>query len=164
MTERILMAIDVEARRLLRLNQGETAELLGVNVRTVQRWDAGRSTPSHLDYQGLARATFPLNPTLAARLAVTGGTTLAALGLVAQPPATSAKPPAVPLELVIDSVLCAAAIAVDMKPLEIKPGIIAAFRRARQLGLDLEAAEKALVGAEAASAGSPSIAAKAPKK
>jgi hypothetical protein len=50
------------------------------------------------------------------------------------------------VELVIDSVVCAAAVAMDMKPLEIRPALAAAFRRARQLGIPTEALDRALSG------------------
>jgi hypothetical protein len=34
----------------------------------------------------------------------------------------------------------------DMKPLEIRPALAAAFRRTRQLGIPIEAVERALTG------------------
>jgi transcriptional regulator with XRE-family HTH domain len=137
----------------LGLNQRETAEVCGISLRTVQRWSAGRAHPSSFDYAKLAKAAFPRDKDLAARRASTGETTLAELGLVLPPSPAPPPPPPPPVpqtfgpaELVVDSILCAAAIAMDMKPLEIRPALAAAFRRSRQLGIPIEAVERALTG------------------
>jgi hypothetical protein len=152
-----IMPLHYEAREALRLNQRETAEFLKLSKRTVQRWDARRSHPTEGNYASFAKAVFPTHPALAARLAAAAGTTLEALGLVvpvvaaAAPPPPAPRPPPPPLppiEYVIDSVVCAAAVAMDMKPPDIRPALVAAFTRVRQLGLTAEAVEKALVAEE----------------
>ena len=147
-----VMPLHFEAQSKLGLNQRQTAELCGISLRTVQRWAGRRSHPSSFDYTALAKASFPVDRDLAARLASAGGTTLAQMGLaVPAPPAPprsrrrSGRP-----RLVVDSILCAAAIAMDMKPLEIRPALAAAFRRTRQLGIPIEAVERALTGESAA--------------
>ncbi len=143
-----VMPLHFEAQSKLGLNQRQTAELCGISLRTVQRWAGRRSHPSSFDYTALAKASFPVDRDLAARLASAGGTTLAQMGLAV--PAPPAPPPVPqtfgPAELVVDSILCAAAIAMDMKPLEIRPALAAAFRRTRQLGIPIEAVERALTG------------------
>jgi hypothetical protein len=50
------------------------------------------------------------------------------------------------VEHLLDSVVCAAAIAMDAKPLDVRPALAAALTRLRELGLSLEDAERALVG------------------
>jgi hypothetical protein len=42
--------------------------------------------------------------------------------------------------------VCAAAEAIDVMPRTIRPALLAAFRRARRLGLDVATVEKALGG------------------
>jgi transcriptional regulator with XRE-family HTH domain len=152
------MPLHTEVHFKLGLNQRETAEICGISLRTVQRWSARQASPSSFDYEKLAAAAFPKDADLAARLASAAGTTLTALGLVPPPPPAPppappapAMPPPVPqtfgpVELVVDSILCAAAVAMDMKPLEIRPALVAAFRRTRQLGIPAEAVDKALSG------------------
>jgi hypothetical protein len=137
--------LHVEAARKLRLNQRETAEACGISLRTVQRWAAGRAHPSFLDYRMLAVKAFPVDADLATRLATAGSATLAELGLGA-PPGPPVPRSTVPTALVMDSILCAAAIAIDMKPLDVRPALAAAFRRTRQLGFTLEDVEAALSG------------------
>jgi hypothetical protein len=143
-----VMPLHFEAQSKLGLNQRQTAELCGISLRTVQRWAGRRSHPSSFDYTALAKASFPVDRDLAARLASAGGTTLVQMGLVVPvPPAPPLAPQTFgPAELVVDSILCAAAIAMDMKPLEIRPALVAAFRRTRQLGIPIEAVERALTG------------------
>jgi transcriptional regulator with XRE-family HTH domain len=131
--------LHMAASRTLGLNQRETAELCGVSTRTVQRWMNGRSALAPHDYRTLAQAVFPHDPELAGELAVAGGVTLEKMGLAEPPPS---------VDLIIDSVLCAAAVAVDMKPLELRPALLAAFKRARMLKLSLEAVESALETAD----------------
>ncbi len=49
-----VMPLWMHATTTLRLNQRETAELLGISTRTVQRWVVRRASPSYLDHQKLA--------------------------------------------------------------------------------------------------------------
>ena len=129
-------ALLLEASRALSLNQRELAELLGISSRTVQRWFARRSSPISLHWHALARATHGAQPALAARLARQGGSSLEELALVAQPPRAS--------DVLADAVVCAAAEAIDVAPGAIRPALLAAVRRARQLRLTLEDLEVSL--------------------
>ncbi len=139
-----------EARDVLGLSKRETAKLLGVSGRTIQRWDSRDSSTYTLYYADFAKAVFSKDPGLALRLAQAAGTTLAALGLeVASPPAPPAPPPppvGPPLDYVVDSLVCVAAAAMDTKPQALRPALAAAFTFARQFGLSVEAVEQALVG------------------
>jgi len=77
------------------------------------------------------------------------GATLDALGIAA-PAASPPVPPGAnaarisPPELLADSVVCAAAEAARMTPPDVRPALLAAFRRGQQLGLTVEQLESAL--------------------
>ncbi|HSS48270.1 MAG TPA: hypothetical protein VLX28_04930, partial [Thermoanaerobaculia bacterium] len=101
---------------------------------------AGRSHLGPDKLVALARATFPVDQALAARAAALAGTTLEMLGLVR--PRAAAPPPPAPVNPtspdVADSVLCAAAEAMNLPPQQLRPTLHAAFARARTLGLTVE--------------------------
>lgn len=141
-----LVPLIIEARRLLMLSQGALGEKLGSSRRTGQRWESG-TVPSAGQLHTLAGLVYSHDATLAAQIASAGGTTLEALGIVPPPPATLDAPPAAPVlppEFLADTVVCAAAEAMNVTPGAIRPALLAAFRRARLVGLSLEAMEKAL--------------------
>jgi hypothetical protein len=123
-------------------SQGELGELLGASRRSGQRWAVGRASPSGPQFEDLVRRVYEVDKDLAAQLAAARQTTLLAMGVVAP----SAPPFVPPADRVADSVLCAAAEAMDVSPRAIRPAIHAAFTRARELGLTVEAMEKALRG------------------
>jgi hypothetical protein len=52
-----------------------------------------------------------------------------------------------PRELAVDAVVCVASDALGAMPAAVRGGLLAAFRRARQLGLSCEEVEQALGGA-----------------
>ena len=144
-----------ECRRALHVgSQGKLGVLLGSSERTGQRWETGRSDPGHDQLVKLVRLVHPHNAGLAAQVAAAMGTNLVALG-IAPPPAPPPPPPPPPLpaEDVVDAVVCAAAEAIDVTPREVRPALVAAFTRARRLGLSVMEVEKALgKGATAAAA------------
>lgn len=45
-----------KAREHKRLSQGELANLVGVNLKTIQRWEAGQNAPTVVDVDRLAKA------------------------------------------------------------------------------------------------------------
>jgi len=141
------VALTIEARQALLLNQRSLGELLGLSRRTIQRWDARQAEPSTHDLARIAVAVHPRDSALAARLAAEAGTTLERLGLVAPtPPPTDALPTpaaASPPHLV-DVVVCAAAEAMNVAPPAVRPALLAAFRRAREVGLSVEDVERSL--------------------
>lgn len=139
------LALVREACDALSLNQRELGELLGLSTRTIQRLYAGKTSFIYIQWQKLARAAYPTHPDLASRLAAQGGSSLQALGLVK--PAPPAPAPAAPLydvQHLADGVVCAAAEAIDLAPRAIRPALLAAFRRARQMHLTVEELENAL--------------------
>src|ERR1700722_18895092 len=141
----------------LYLGQKGLADITGSSRRTVQRWAAGKSSPYDFHVIKAACAVHARSPTHAALLAAAVGKTLVELGLEkppAPPPAPAASPtvliaappPPPPLDArhIVDSVVCAAANALQVVPQSVRPALLAAFTRARQLNLSLEAVEKAL--------------------
>jgi hypothetical protein len=143
-----------EARRTLVFSQGDLANLFGVARRTVQRWDAAGATPDARQLGLLARAVFPKDADLAARLAGAARTSLQELGLV--PPELAASPPPAPvpplfvppLAHLVDSIACAAADAIKLTPDAVRPALLAAFARARDLRLAPEAVARSLAPPE----------------
>ncbi|MGH7297063.1 MAG: hypothetical protein ACRELB_19150 [Polyangiaceae bacterium] len=106
----------------------------------------------------LATLVYPHDASLAAQVAAAMGTNLVALG-IARPPAPPPPPPPPPPPAgdVVDAVVCAAADAIDVTPREVRPALMAAFTRARRLGLSVVDVEKAL--GEGARAATPAAAA-----
>jgi hypothetical protein len=152
-----------ECRRALHVgSQGALGVLLGSSERTGQRWETGRSHPGHDALAHLATLVYPHDASLAAQVAAAMGTNLVALG-IARPPAPPPPPPPPPLpaEDVVDAVVCAAAEAIDVTPREVRPALMAAFTRARRLGLSVVEVEKAL--GKAVTAVAPAAAAPAKK-
>src|SRR5262249_27556266 len=94
------------------------------------RWELGQSVPSSHQLRELARAVFPIDPKLAEACALASATTLEALGIVQRRPPPSAQ-------RLADSVVCAAAEAMNVPPTAIRHALLAAFQRAVALDLDL---------------------------
>jgi hypothetical protein len=144
-----------EVTRLLSLNQRELAQAIDTSYRTVQRIHAGRSHLSRDQWGRLARAVHPKNPELAARIAAWERVTLVDFGIAPpppRPPPAAALPPPVaalpPARAVsprdADSVVCAAADIMNVPPRVARPVVAAAFARAREMGLSVEAVAAAL--------------------
>jgi hypothetical protein len=142
------MAFDPKAvfemcRQALGATQEELGLMLGVSRRTAQRWST-QGIPSY-ELIDLARVVHPRAPALAAEIVAALGTTLDRAGIV--PPAPPAAPAAAlthPPDVVVDAVVCAAADAMQMLPNEVRPGLHAAFARAKEIGLSVDVIERAL--------------------
>jgi DNA-binding XRE family transcriptional regulator len=132
------------SRQALGATQEELGRLLGVSRRTAQRWSS-QGIPSY-ELMALARLVHPRDPALASEIAAALGTTLEAAGIAPPAPPPPAPAPAAPpiSDGVVDAVVCAAAEAMDMMPNEIRPGLLAAFARAKEIGLTVEVVERAL--------------------
>jgi len=137
------------ARTVLRMNNRQLAEHLGVALRTVNRWNARQSHPYSHHYQQLARSTSPLDRRLAAEFAAAAGTTLEALGLEhpAKRLAGSTESPPDP-RAKLEAVLFAAAEAADLSPRVARTAIAAAIGRAQELGITLDALASQLAPAK----------------
>jgi transcriptional regulator with XRE-family HTH domain len=132
------------AMNALGVSQEGLGNLLGMSRRTVSRWmSRGSASLSPADCDTVARAVYPLDPGLAARLVATRGATLEDAGIVSPRPA-AAPPPPPPQPYLVDVVVCAAAEALDASPRLVRPALLAALKSARAVGLDMETMEKAL--------------------
>ena len=133
-------------------SQGDFGVLMGSSRRSGQRWEIGQATPSHSQMCAMVAMVYPKDPDLAAQLAQSVGQSLVSLGIVKPVPApapavaVAATPP--PVEDIVDSIVCAAADAMNVLPRDVRPALLAAFTRARRLGLAIEAVESALAGAK----------------
>jgi hypothetical protein len=139
----------VLAAKALSMTYAELAKLLGVSKRTIIRWM--QQSGGNADWRLLAEKVFPCDSALAARLASHAGETLQSLGLVppaAPPPPASAPtlPPRFTMPHIVDSIVCAAAEASDVSPRAVRATLLAAFARARELGLTALDVEEALRG------------------
>jgi len=127
---------------VLGLTQEGLGRLLGYSRRTIIRYQqrGGLLLPSHVET--LARACYSKDRAFAAMIAARHGTTLAQLGIEAPapPPApaatTTARSTSPSSRLLGDSIVCAAAEAMQSTPQAIRPALVAAFERALALGLD----------------------------
>jgi transcriptional regulator with XRE-family HTH domain len=129
--------------QLARVALGETnhglAERLGSSRRTGQRWVSGSSLPSTEQLRKLAGFVYPVDARLASQIAEATGTTVQELGVVPPPP-----PAVPPKEAIADSVVCAAADAMQRLPSDLRPALLAAFSRAAVLGLGVDDVVQAL--------------------
>jgi DNA-binding transcriptional regulator YiaG len=140
-----------DARRALSLTQAELADLIGSSKRTVQRWETSRAHPYPADLTKVAGHVYKEDAELAAEIAATFGQTLVSLGIVAPPapppplpPPQPAGPPPMPRHLAVDAVVCVASEALGALPGTVRGVLLAAFRRARELGLSCDEVEQAL--------------------
>ena len=121
------------------LSYAQIGQQVGCSGRTVQRWVSAHSYPIAPHFHALATIVHPTDRALAARLAAAGGTNLLALGLEQPAPKAAAPPPAEPVRTKLtaahaETVLCAAAEAMDVSPRSMRPALVAAFARANELG------------------------------
>lgn len=139
-----------EAQRALRLNNRELAELAGSSLRTVERWTASRSMPYPHHVERIAAAVHPVDPAVAATLATLIGQSLESLGIV-KPPPPPLPPPAAPVPqeapppaidpaaavlsslapVLVESIVAAAAEALQSTPRSVRPVVLAVIERAR---------------------------------
>jgi transcriptional regulator with XRE-family HTH domain len=155
-------ALLIRARRHLMISQGELGERLGVSRRTGQRWEGRGCPPWPEQLHALARLVHPHDPELAESIAGAGRSSLAELGIGLPPPAPppATPPPPAPPALalppppppppapdplhIVDSIVCAAADAMQLVPDAVRPALRAAFRRARLAGVTVEVADSVL--------------------
>jgi hypothetical protein len=161
------------------MTQREFADAVGSSLRTVARWEDGKSSAFGTQYHRLAALLYPLDPAMARDAARAGGTTLEQLGIVAPappiesvvaipvaPPAPTVAPPApttppappLPVRLLVDAVVCSVAAALETAagaPVTLahaRAATAAALTSARDLRLDLDAAIDVIAPRPAASA------------
>jgi transcriptional regulator with XRE-family HTH domain len=129
------------------MTQRQFGRALGWSMRTASRWDTGRSTPSVATLAKLATLLAPIDRALAEEAASRAGVPLSELaqderqaGEGHAPAATKAVTRAEAVDLVV----FAAAEAADASPRTQRRAVYVAAKRARELGLTLEALEEAL--------------------
>ncbi len=132
------------ASALMSAKQPGVPRLFDTSKRTLQRWQSGEYRPLASQLGHVARVVHPVDAGLAAQIAEAGGQTLVSLGLEAPPPVPPAPLPPMPRHLIVDAVVCAAADSTDAAPSAVRATLLAAFRRARELGLSTEEVERAL--------------------
>ena len=138
-----------EGRRALGMTAVDAAALMGASRRTSQRWSAGRSTPGIHGLYALAVAVLPKDAKLAARIHAAAVEEAASIRMTL-PPLTTSEPSAKPTvaeRRAVDTVLCAAADAMNLAPRAVRPGLLAALLRAREESLGIDAMIAALTAA-----------------
>lgn len=157
----------IDVQLALHLNQKELAELLGCSRRTIIRYYQRGGTILPREWETLARAVHASDRKLAAELAAAGGQTLLGLGLESPPPlpapatAPVAPAPAPPPPVaaprrepssrhLADSIVCAAAEAMQSTPQATRPALVAAFERAIALQMSAEEVLAALIASDPA--------------
>jgi hypothetical protein len=140
------MALVLEARNALFLDNKAFAQFVGVSLRTIERHGHAHGLGDPVNRDKLVTALYPVNPGLAREFAVAAGTSVEALGLGTPPvpppppaPTVIAPPPPPPIPEArpehADSVLVAAANVNNVSPETVRPIVAAAFARASELGL-----------------------------
>jgi len=112
----------------LGITQKDMANMLGVDRRTIQRWQDKGTSLLPATAETLAKALRPEHPELADQVLALGGATAATLGLA---PAASPE--------VIDGILQAAAEAGGASPGGIRAAVTAAFGKAVEAGVEAQA-------------------------
>jgi hypothetical protein len=137
----------VRVRMTVGLTQAQLGDLLLRSRRTILRMERRGGTMLASDWEKLARATHARDRVLATQLAASAGKTLVDLGLEQPPPppAPAAPPrPVASAQHLVDSVVCAAAEAMQQTPQAMRPGVVAAFERAIALGMSAQDVLQAL--------------------
>jgi transcriptional regulator with XRE-family HTH domain len=124
------------------VSQTELADALGSSRRTIIRRERGQSYPVDDEVRQLADLVRSEDEDLADELLAARGLLLDVTDEVTPAtPDVSAPPqvsPAMAAKYSIDAVLYAAADAIDAIPRDVKPAIVAAFVRAKELGLTID--------------------------
>jgi hypothetical protein len=126
----------------------ELAKALGVSRRTITRWQTRRTGVSEFAFGVLAPFVHPKDPALAATMWAIASEFHARFGLPPLPPLPGK--PASPAESKgasagpIEGVLFAACDAADVAPRVARLALLAAVRRAKELGLTMDDVERGL--------------------
>jgi transcriptional regulator with XRE-family HTH domain len=137
----------VQAQNALGVSQGQLGDLLGLSRQTIWRYQTGQSNPLGSSLQDLARRVRGVDAGLASRLAGAGSGARKASLKIATNKSAGGGP--VETRLLADAIVCAAAEALDASPRAVRRALLAAFARARDTGLALDAIETALAKGDA---------------
>jgi DNA-binding XRE family transcriptional regulator len=152
-TKPALPILLLQARQALVVSQHGLAERVGSSTRTVQRWEVGKSAPAPWHIHMLADAVRALDPALAEQLDAFAPRAPATPADPVPPPPPAPAPP-----VLVDAIVCAAAEAMGVSPQAVRPALLAAFARARDVGLDVASIAAVLAPPE------PAVKAKAAKR
>ena len=144
-------SVFVRTQLALGMTQEQMGKLLGVSRRTMSRWSGTIPGVSEQQVYTLARAVHPKDPAIAAELVGHIGHTLESLRIVVPPPPAPPAPPPPPppralppIAAMVESVVCAAADALETKPATVRSALAAAFGRAQTMGLSVQEVVDAL--------------------
>jgi transcriptional regulator with XRE-family HTH domain len=141
-----VFALVALAQRALGYSHQAMADAVGSSQRTVQRWSSETSHPTVDNLRKLAIVVYPHDAGIAKRLAALVGETAQSLGLTPAagprlaektPSAAPALPPKVTAALA-ESVVAAAAEAMDVSPRVARPALLAAMERASAVGIGVD--------------------------
>jgi hypothetical protein len=156
--KRSVQLILIDAQRELGMTQREFGYAVGSSHRSAVRWASRQATPAEHHLRTLAGLLYPVNRTLAAEVADFIDESLVSLGIEAPPEPPAPAPPApapsplVGAEDLVDVLVLAAVENTGAAPAPMRALLHAVFKRAREVGLTVEAAEKALHAGMAAAA------------
>jgi hypothetical protein len=119
-----LAALVTRGLSAARLSHVQAASILGVSPRTISRYISGRSAPTPALLEDLALVVAPLNSAIAGELAAAAGVNL--------PTKTDDG------ARFVDVVICAMASAMNVSPNVVRPGLLAAYESATELGLSFD--------------------------
>lgn len=156
-----------DARAKLGLLRGPLGAQLGSSRRTVSRWFSGRTLPSHAQLLDLARRVRARDEALATEIEQhadhvwyerRGKPPPPRPAAPASPASTGLGSAATMLRAdvhLVDAIVCVSAEAMNLSPVLVRAGLRAAFRRAREVGLDVATIERLLVASSSPSEASP---------
>jgi DNA-binding XRE family transcriptional regulator len=132
----------LEARRFLAMTQQELGETLGLSARTIMRWERGQASPDPSEFLKLAAMLRDIDePELAEELLAASGVIIETRWREGSPEAGAVS---VATRHAVDSVLWAAAETMDGTLRQVRPAVLAAFARAKDMGLGIDAVVEAL--------------------
>ncbi len=152
MATKLALALDRVLDRL-QWSQKEVFVRTGISSRTLTRWRLEGKSPSPATLSKLVRAVASVDPEAAGWLAkvssvarlhvstATSATTTAQSGAAA---GASVAGPSVDVHLRVDSIVSVAADVMNLPPSAVRPALRAAFLRARDLGVSIEAIAEAM--------------------
>ena len=138
----------LEAQQALSMTQREFGNAVGSSHRSAVRWAARQSEPAEHHLRTLAGLLYPHDRALAAEVADFIDETLVSLELetppLPQPPPLPPAPPPVRAEDLVDVLVLAAVENTGAHPATMRGLLHAIFKRAGDVGLTVDAAEKGL--------------------
>ena len=149
MATKLAKALDRMFDRL-QWTQKEMFERTGVSSRTQSRWRREGTAPNAATIAKLLRVVAPLDLEAATWLAKASGVPMphvaphASAGATGERGAASSDARPDLVRLSADSIVCVAADAMNLPPSAVRPALRAAFLRARELGVSIEAMAEAM--------------------